>query len=298
MLRSLALAAKRPQRAAKLNGSVAESVDEPPILTEALLSDHVKSKTPDILGGWSPKWSPGTEGYEVPYKFRIDTRTELASSDDLKDAMKDSKLTYTHFIGNRFPTLETAENYRYWKERGLDRLLPKVFPIFLPTHRRIHPLLRAYIFYLHDLDPKRFTVRRIAERYGIKEHSIVKIMREYRARKFIDDSGLTSTKLQQITKEEKVLSAKEKAFAKAVGYEISGNQDIEDERELADDFDGWSTTSDFVRQQSIEVESFSAFPLPHKRNPITKRVDVDLCIAHNRRVKVVNWIDPTEKIVF
>jgi len=95
-----------------------------------------------------------------------------------------------------------------------------------------------------------------------------------------------------------VLDVKEKAFAKAVGYEILGNQDIDDEREIGEDFDGFTSTYDTARKQSIEVESFSAFPLPLKRNPVPKRVDVDMTVAHTRKAKIVNWIDPTDKLVF
>ena len=297
MLRSLLLTAKRTRRVPVPERVATES--SPQVtekLSESVLDNYMKSKDRGLLGGWSTKWSAGSEGYEVPYKFRIETSNELVDSETKLGDL--SKMTYTNFIGNRYPTLETAENYRYWKERSLDRLLPKVFPIFVPTHRRIHPLLRAYIFYLNDADPGRFTVRRIAERYAIKEYSVLKIIREYKHRKFLESSGLASRNFQQITKEQKVMDAKEKAYAKAVGYEIIGNQDIEDEREMAEEFDGVTSTSDFVRQQSIEVESFSAFPLPEKRNPVLKRVDVDLPVAHTARAKIVNWIDPTERIVF
>lgn len=29
-----------------------------------------------------------------------------------------------------------------------------------------------------------------------------------------------------------------------------------------------------------------------------KRVDVDLTVKHTKHVKIVNWIDPTDKVVF
>ena len=274
------------------------SIDQSGGSTDSQIEAYSRSRESASQTGFSPnEWSPGSPGYEVPYKFRINTKRGIPDKEDLTDAVTHSDLTYTSFVGNRFPSLETGGNYRYWKERGLERLLPKVFPIHLPTHRRIHPLMRNYMSFLYKLDPARFTVRKIAERYGVKERSVSKIIGELSTRNFLSDSGL-SEKDRQITKEFAVLDAKEKQYAKAVGYELVGNQDIDEERELGEDFDGYTSTSDFVRLQSIEVESFSAFPLARKRNPVPKRVDVDLPVKHTKTSKIVNWIDPTEKVVF
>eukprot|EP00913_Durusdinium_trenchii_P030788 g28834.t1 len=41
---------------------------------------------------------------------------------------------------------------------------------------------------------------------------------------------------------------------------------------------GWRSTSDWVRRQSVEVEMMSAFPMMDKRDPMPKRVDVDMVV--------------------
>jgi hypothetical protein len=56
--------------------------------------------------------------------------------------------------------------------------------------------------------------------------------------------------------------------------------------------------TDWVRLQNIQVEMMSAFPLPAKRNPMPKRVDVDLVVANDKQFKVINWIDPHDKVPF
>ena len=56
--------------------------------------------------------------------------------------------------------------------------------------------------------------------------------------------------------------------------------------------------TDWVRLQNIEVEMMSAFPLPAKRNPMPKRVDVDMVVGNSDEFKVINWIDPHDKVPF
>ena len=114
----------------------------------------------------------------------------------------------------------------------------------------------------------------------------------------MEKAGLSTYEDRQITKELKVMDAKEKEYSQAIGYEISPNQDIYNEKEAGEEFDGWASTSDFARLQSIEVESFSAFPLSPRRNPVPKRVDVDLTVKHTRAARVINWVDPIDKVVF
>lgn len=34
------------------------------------------------------------------------------------------------------------------------------------------------------------------------------------------------------------------------------------------------------------------------RDALPKRVDVDLTVRNTRKMKIINWIDPTDKVVF
>lgn len=241
---------------------------------------------------WSSKWAPGTEDYQVPYKFKLGKEVEESSKEDHLLADKD----YSDFSGNRFPSLYTAENFKMLKDKGLDRLEAKQFPIRIDAERRLHPQFRSYMYFLHALDPVRFTPHRIAMRYSLRETTVSSILKHVSTKHFLDESGLTTQKLKQSTKELRVADFKEQAFAKAVGYSIIGD-------ELpgggSDELHGSQRkATDWVRLQNIEVEMMSAFPLPAKRNPMPKRVDVDLVVGNSREYKVINWIDPHDKVPF
>lgn len=207
--------------------------------------------------------------------------------------------------------LETAENFRTWKQRGLDRLEKGIFPIKVPVYRRLNPYLREYLYFLHSLDPARFTIARLGERYGLKESTVRRVIAEFGSAYFLRNSGLTSHKRKQLTREQKVLEAKERKFGRALGWEEVGDEDIgaDARAEHEEEFQGWRSTLDWVRRQNTEVEMMSAFPMAEKRDPMPKRVDVDLMVneiedvdedvmVNTRRYKVMNWIDPTDKVSF
>jgi len=243
---------------------------------------------------WSSSWRPGEEGHQVPSKFKLDSRDEKVDFKDPSSFL--GHLSYTDFAGNRFPSLYTAENFKMLKDKGLDRLAPKVFPLRIDAERRLHPQFRNYIFFLHALDPVRFTVHRIAMRYSLRDSTVRSIIKHVGTKYFLDQSGLTSQKLKQSTKELRVADYKEKSHAKAIGYAIMGD-------ELpgggSDEFQGSQRkATDWVRLQNIEVEMMTAFPLPAKRNPMPKRVDVDMVVANSDEFKVINWIDPHDKVPF
>lgn len=228
------------------------------------------------------KFNPAT----IPYKF-----TPIGRMGERPNA------EYTDFVGSRFPTLETGRNYRYYQDRGLDRLVPRVFPIKVPPWRRLAPSLREYIHFLHTLDPARFTLRKIGERYGLKERTVKKVVREFGTAHYLRRVGLVSNKAEkQITREQAVLDRKEREYAKAVGYDQLGDEDLDSESD--EEFHGAAETSDWIRQQTIEVEMMSAFPMMAKRDPFPKRVDVDLTVRNTDKVKVISWIDPTDKVIF
>jgi len=245
-------------------------------------------------GQWSSTWKKGADGYETPSKFKLDTREEKVEYKNPESLM--GHLSYTDFTGNRFPSLYTAENFKMLKDKGLDRLTPKAFPLRIDAERRLHPQFRNYIFFLHALDPIRFSINRIAMRYSLRDSTVRSIVKHVGTKFFLDDSGLTTQKFKQSTKELRVADFKERSYAKAVGYSIIGD-------ELpgggSDELNGTQRkATDWVRLQNIEVEMMTAFPLPAKRNPVPKRVDVDLVVGNTRDCKVINWIDPHDKVPF
>ncbi|ORM41087.1 uncharacterized protein BXIN_0326 [Babesia sp. Xinjiang] len=247
--------------------------------------------------GWRPVQGEAVPGYEVPTRFRVgmhqhtssDRKTGVSYSRDTSFAQ-----TYTDFSGLRFPTLDTAENKEYWKDTGLNRLLPRIFPIKLPMCRKIDPLMREYIYFLHTLDPGRFTIRRIAERYGFKESTVQRVVKEFSLLNFILYNRLCDPKDRRITLEEARLQLKEQAYRDHIGYIHTANEEEDEEHE----FQGFESTADWIYRQSIQVEGLSAFALPSTRDPMPKRVDVDLTVKHTKHVKVINWIDPSDKVVF
>nr|BAN65683.1 hypothetical protein [Babesia bovis] len=247
--------------------------------------------------GWKPTSDETVPGFEVPTRFRIGLHQHTSS--DRKMSLFYSRdtnfnYTYTDYSGLRFPTLDTSENKDYWKDTGLNRLLPRVFPVKLPTHRKIDPLMREYIFFLHNLDPRRFTGRRISERYGFKESTILKVIKEFSLLNFILHNRLCNPHDRRITLEEARLQLKEQAFRDNLGY-IHVSDEVDQEEHS---FKGFEDTADWIYRQSVQVEGLSAFPLPSTRDPMPKRVDVDLTVKHSKHLKVINWIDPSDKVVF
>lgn len=249
----------------------------------------------------------------MPYRFRIQDVPQQTAKErqDAKDAASEGKakkslmavasksLPYQDYAGLRFPTLETAENFDYHKDRGLNKLIERSYPIKVPAHRRLDPYLREYMYFLHNLDPVRFTISRIAERYRLRDKTVAKVVKEWGAKMYITRSGLSSLKDKQKTREEVILSAKEHNYARWAGWDQLGDEDeAETDDEALGEFRGWRSTSDWVRRQTVEVEMMSAFPMMEKRNPMPKRVDVDMVVESKQNFKIVNWIDPADKVVF
>ncbi|KAL8450322.1 hypothetical protein Emed_002580 [Eimeria media] len=190
---------------------------DPPLASDFAEADRLERmpRSSQTTGGWNVSWSPfkpsaattsaaaagGGEkssreaaaaslnapsvGYSVPYRFRVEDNciAEEKKAQRLHPLNRPSSsfLTYTDFAGNRLPILDTSENVRYWRDEGLDRLLPRVFPLRLPAHRRVDPLLRELIFCLFQIDPRRFGVSDLAMRYGLRETTVRKIIREFTA---------------------------------------------------------------------------------------------------------------------
>jgi len=239
---------------------------------------------------------------EVPYRFRIKPppeRGQQQSQEQRKQQQAEDPPPYSDYAGLRFPTLETAENFDYHKDRGLDRVVERAYPIKVPGYRRLHPYLREYIHFLHDLDPARFTVTRIAQRYRLRERTVAKVLQEWSVNRYLTRSGLTKLRDKQVTREAEMLAKKEQHYSKWVGWDQLGDEDEpeSDDEELGE-YKGWRATNDWVRRQNVEVEMMSAFPMMEKRDPMPKRVDVDLVVDSRQHHKIVNWIDPTDKVVF
>ncbi|KYF42877.1 hypothetical protein TGARI_366920 [Toxoplasma gondii ARI] len=89
---------------------------------------------------------------------------------------------------------------------------------------------------------------------------------------------------------------KEALFSLKLGYDQLGDEDLDEQEEH--EFRGFRSTQDWIQRQNVEVEMMSAFPLPAKRNPLPKRVDVDVTVHNTSKLKVMNWIDPNDKVVF
>lgn len=258
------------------------------------------------------RWQ-NTQGHQVAYRYRLQPgpdsdeaqkrRERMAQSGGNKDPKQGGKArddeVYTDYTGLRFPTLETAENFDYHKDRGLERIVERAYPIKVPGYRRLDPYLREYIHFLHSLDPARFPVSRIAQRYRLREKTVAAVIREWGVTRYLSRSGLTRHRDKQSTKEAEVLKAKEAAYARWVGWDQLGDEDDpESDDETLGDWKGWRATNDWVRRQNVEVEMMSAFPMMEKRDPVPKRVDVDVVVESRRDHKIINWIDPSDKVVF
>ncbi|UKJ89099.2 hypothetical protein MACJ_002345 [Theileria orientalis] len=259
-----------------------------PLTHEAIRSDSSRVD-------WRPVNDEPKPGFAVPTRFRISLNQRVSEKDMSITYSRDvsSTNTYTDFCGLRFPTLETTRNRNYWKDSGLNRILPRIFPITLPTHRKVDPLMREYIYFIHTLDPARFRIERIGERYGFKSSTVSKIIKEFSLLHYINKNKLCKIEDKRIDLSEQRLQIKEAAYRDNVGYIQRSNEQEDSELEYKGDKD----TVDWLYRQSVIAESMSAFPYPSTRKPMPKRVDVDLTVKNDKNVKVINWIDPTDKVV-
>jgi len=256
------------------------------------------------LGYDGPFQEDWRERQKVPYKYdllHMDSQPVKEKEKDAKPIRLPEK-PYTSFTGLRFPTFSTAEHFDELSPQGLDRVAERSFPIKVPGYRRLDPYLREYIHFLHKLDPARFTISRIAERYRLRPKIVAKVVQEWGTNLYLTRSGLTKLREKQVTREEEIMRRKEEMYGKWVGFDQIGDQDddenSDDEEMPVGEFKGWRPTHDWVRKQHIQVEMMSAFPMMNLRNPMPKRVDIDLCVDSQPHQKVINWIDPTDKVVF
>mmetsp|Transcript_38361 Transcript_38361/g.105672 ORF Transcript_38361/g.105672 Transcript_38361/m.105672 type:complete len:359 (-) Transcript_38361:87-1163(-) len=271
-------------------------------------------------GKFQLNWRDGA-GHKIPYRFRLQEppqRRRTKPDEDGGDVSRAraavgegeegtakveyperTKLEYTDFTGLRFPTLETAENFDYNQDVGLKRVVERAFPIKVPGYRRLDPYLREYIHFLHNLDPARFTIARIAERYRLRAATVMKVVQEWGTNRYLTRSGLTRLQYKNRAKPAVILQKKEEYYGRWAGWDQLGDQDDpHTDDETIGDFKGWRSMHDWVRRQTVEVEMMSAFPMMEKRDPMPKRVDVDLIANNTRDHKIINWIDPTDKVVF
>mmetsp|Transcript_20804 Transcript_20804/g.61981 ORF Transcript_20804/g.61981 Transcript_20804/m.61981 type:complete len:339 (-) Transcript_20804:68-1084(-) len=302
---------RRPGRPARRGAS--PQVNSARIAPDQVAADvekHVRELQAASRSAPSQSKTFHTPGHQVPYRFRLPPSPDSEEAQRNREkaaeaspgepgARRGPERAYTDYTGLRFPTLETAENYDYHKDRGLQRLVERAYPIKVPGYRRLDPYLREYIHFLHSVDPARFTISRIASRYRLREKTVMAVVREWGVTRYLSRSGLTKHRDRQSTKEAEVLKAKERAYAKWVGWDQLGDEDDpESDDETIGDFKGWRSTNDWVRRQNVEVEMMSAFPMMEKRDPMPKRVDVDLVVESRQHHKIINWIDPTDKVNF
>lgn len=243
--------------------------------------------------------------YNIPYKFKVvipekwSSGNENISQKKVKEEYSrdvSDTLHYTDFCGFRNPTLSTFDNYRYWNDTGFKKFMNRIFPIKLPEHKKIDPLLREYIFFLHSFDPYRFSFKRLSERYYFSEKTIMNIYKEESVKRFLRENELCDEKTKRITKKEAILKIKELIYSQKIGYKQFG--DVENTHLEEEEFMGHKNTYDHINRQIIQVESLSAFPLPGRRDPVPKRVDVDVTVHNSANVKIMNWINPNDRVVF
>ncbi|VWU51218.1 conserved protein, unknown function [Hepatocystis sp. ex Piliocolobus tephrosceles] len=248
--------------------------------------------------------------YNVPYNFKIvipssnvNKKKKVSTTQNEESEIKeeysrnvDNELNYTDYSGFRNPTLETFNNYRYWQDSGFKKFLNRIFPIKLPEHKKVDPLLREYIYFLHSFDPYRFTFKKISERYYFSENSIRNIYKEESVKRFLQDNQLCDDKTKRISKREAILQMKELIYSKKIGYQDIG--DYENIINKDEPFQGYKNTFDQIKRQVVEVESISSFPLPDRRDPVPKRVDVDIPVFNTANVKIMNWVNPNDKVIF
>eukprot|EP00371_Babesia_bovis_P000329 XP_001608976.1 hypothetical protein [Babesia bovis T2Bo] len=219
------------------------------------------------------------------------TRGNLA----LKNRLLSNQLngTYDPPIPPSSVPCDANSNHHGWKPTSDETVpgfeVPTRFRIGL--HQHTSSDRKMSLFYSH---PRRFTVRRISERYGFKESTILKVIKEFSLLNFILHNRLCNPHDRRITLEEARLQLKEQAFRDNLGY-IHVSDEVDQEEHS---FKGFEDTADWIYRQSVQVEGLSAFPLPSTRDPMPKRVDVDLTVKHSKHLKVINWIDPSDKVVF
>eukprot|EP00375_Theileria_parva_P000521 XP_763191.1 hypothetical protein [Theileria parva strain Muguga] len=153
--------------------------------------------------------------------------------------------------------------------------------------------MREYIYFLHTLDPGRFRIERIAERYGFRGVTVSKIIKEFSLLYYIKRNKLCNIEDKRIDLAEQRLQIKEASYRDNVGYIHTSNEQEDHELEYKGDKD----TVDWLYRQSVIAESMSSFPYPSTRKPFPKRVEVDLTVKNEKHVKVINWIDPTDKVI-
>ncbi|CDJ67771.1 hypothetical protein, conserved [Eimeria necatrix] len=231
---------------------------DPPLSAEFAAEERRQrmARSPSTTGGWSPSWTPykppaaaaaaaGTAaaaaaaandpslkapsvGYTVPYTFRVEDTVTPEEKRALRlhplSRPASPFLTYSDFCGNRLPTLDTAENVRYWKDTGLDRLLPRVFPLQLQQSRRLQPLLRELIFALHQMDPRRFNIHAIAARYSLKESTVRRVIKEFSLSEFLRKNRLAKESTRRLSRAEAVLKMKEIVFSQKLATKKWGRK--------------------------------------------------------------------------
>merc|ERR1712224_862580 len=104
----------------------------------------------------------------------------------------------------------------------------------------------------------RFTIDRIAERYRLRAKTVRKVIQEWGVNRYLVESGLTSLRNKQTTREKEVLRRKEQEYAKWVGWDQLGDKDdAESDDEVLGETKGWRSTNEWVRRQNVEVEMMS-----------------------------------------
>ncbi|SBT87137.1 conserved Plasmodium protein, unknown function [Plasmodium malariae] len=308
-----------------------ENLFEPPLGEKEAYPSYMQPEEKNS-SGWSEKWrsdenvkkenikvkergnekekrntyhffSSDNYAYNVPYNYKVVIPTKENTMKNDKGNIREeysrdtnTQLNYTDYTGFRNPTLQTFENYKYWQDSGFKKFLTRIFPIKLPEHKTVDPLLREYIYFLHSFDPFRFSFKKLSERYFFSKSSIKAIYKEESVKRFLQDNELCNDKTKRISKKEAVTKIKELIYSKRIGYKDIG--DHENVKNEEDQFQGYKNTFDQINRQVIQVESISSFPLPHRRDPVPKRVDVDMPVFNSANVKIMNWINPNDRVIF
>ncbi|CRH03090.1 conserved Plasmodium protein, unknown function [Plasmodium relictum] len=298
----------------KLNESGEENVYDPPLKEKDNLPSYMQPS--ENNRSWSEEWRDkelkkehkkynfslsDNYAYNVPYNYKIviPTKKNVKDEKNIKEEYSrdvSDNISYTDFCEFRNPSLSTFDNYRYWQDSGFKKFLNRIFPIKIPEHKKIDPLLREYIYFLHSFDPYRFTFKKLSERYFFSENTIRLIYKEESVKRFLVENQLCDDKTKRITKKEAIMKIKELIYSKKIGYKEIG--DYENIKNEDDEFVGYKNTFDQINRQVIQVESISSFPLPHRRDPVPKRVDIDMPVYNSANVKIMNWINPNDKVIF
>lgn len=264
------------------------------------------------LDRWNPSWTPPSPeedsntsshekkksstytGPEVPYRFRV---ASPSSSTIHYTRGTDPTYNYTDFAGLRYPTLQTADaKFNYWAPQGMDRFTARTSPLYLPASRRLSPYLREVIWFLHTLDPIRFSDDRIMERYALNHYTVKKILEEMDQQAMLDEYKLTQgSHGLRMTEAQVVTARKERIYSQRLGYDVIGSSWQQRQKGRGGRFPS-ETRHDPVLKQAIIVEAMSAFPLPTLRDPTYKKLDMDLEVKRTKDIRVCNWVDPLDKI--